>query len=114
MKVFNQTRNELLITKGRLANSFWSRLKGLLGSAPLQAGEGLILAGEKSIHTLFMTFPIDVVYVDKNYRVIRVDAHMVPYRLGPFISKSAYILEMPVGTIAGTATQAGDQLKFES
>ena len=114
MKVFNQTRNVWLITHGRLANTFWSRLRGLLGSAPLQAGQGLILAGEKSIHTLFMTFPIDVVYVDKNCKVIRVDSNMVPYRLGPFITPSAYVLEMPVGTIAQTDTKIGDQLKFEN
>jgi uncharacterized membrane protein (UPF0127 family) len=113
MRVFNQTRNLPLITQGRLANTFWLRLRGLLGAAPLQKGEGLVLAGEKSIHTLFMKFPIDVVYVDKNYKVIRIDANMVPYRLGPFISQSAYVLEMPIGTIAGTATMVGDRLKFE-
>ena len=113
MRILNQTRNLPLMIQGRLADTFWSRLRGLLGAAPLQPGEGLILAGEKSIHTLFMTFPIDVLYVDKNYRVIRADINMVPYRLGPLVFQSAYVLEMPVGTIAGTATQLGDQLTFE-
>ena len=113
MQVFNQTRKVFLITQGRLANTFWLRLRGLLGSAPLQKGEGLVLAGEKSIHTIFMGFPIDVVYVDKNYKIIRTDPNMVPYRLGPFVTQSAYVLEMPVGTIAHTASQVGDQLKFE-
>ena len=114
MRVLNQTRKQVLITQGRLADTFWLRLKGLLGSAPLQAGEGLILAGEKSIHTLFMGFPIDVIYVNKQYEVVRVTSNMVPYRLGPFVSKSAYILEMPVGTIDQTSTQVGDQLEFRS
>ncbi len=113
MRVYNQTRNLPLITQGRLANTFWLRLRGLLGAAPLQKEEGLILVGEKSIHTLFMKFPIDVVYVNKNYKVIRTDANMVPYRLGPFVAQSAYVLEMPVGTIANTATGAGDQLIFK-
>ncbi len=113
MRVFNQTRNVPLIIQGRLANTFWLRLRGLLGVTSLQKEEGLVLAGEKSIHTLFMKFPIDVVYVDKDYKVIRTDANMVPYRLGPFITQSVYILEMPVGTIANTATRVGDQLKFE-
>ena len=114
MRVFNQTRKQLLITQGHLATTFWSRLRGLLGAAPLQEGEGLILVGEKSIHTFLMTFPIDVVYVDKDYTVIRTDPDMVPYRLGPFVMRSAYVLEMPVGTIAKTATEVGDQLKLES
>jgi hypothetical protein len=114
MEVFNQTRNAPLITQGRLANTFWSRLRGLLGAAPLQKGEGLILAGEKSVHTFFMSFPIDVVYVNKEYKVIRADANMVPYRIGPFLAQSEYVLELPVGTIAATATQTGDQLSFEA
>jgi uncharacterized membrane protein (UPF0127 family) len=113
MRVFNKTRNLPLITQGRIANTFWLRLRGLLGSRPLQEGEGLILFGERSIHTLFMGFPIDVVYVDKHYNVIRIDPNMVPYRLGAFVSKSAYILEMPIGTINRTTTQVGDQLEFE-
>lgn len=113
MLVFNQTRNMPLITQARLADTFWLRLRGLLGKTSLKNGEGLILAGEKSIHTLFMKFPIDVVYVDKNYKVIRTDINMVPYRLGPFVAQSAYVLEMKVGTIADTATEVGDQLIFE-
>ncbi len=113
MHVFNQTRNVSLITHGQLADTFWLRLRGLLGAAPLQVGEGLILVGEKSIHTLFMGFPIDVIYVDKEYKIIRADVNMVPYRLGPFLARSAYILEMSVGTINQTASKVGDQLNFE-
>jgi uncharacterized membrane protein (UPF0127 family) len=113
MRVFNQTRNVPLITQGRLADTFWLRLRGLLGAAPLQKEEGVILVGEKSIHTLFMKFPIDVVYVDKEHKVIRTDANMVPFRLGPFVARSAYVLEMLTGTIANTATEVGDQLIFE-
>ena len=60
-----------------------------------------------------MGFPIDVVYADKSGKVLRADTNMVPYRLGPFIPQSAYVLEMPVGIIAETATTVGDQLKLE-
>jgi uncharacterized membrane protein (UPF0127 family) len=60
-----------------------------------------------------MKFPIDVIYVDKTHKVIRVDKNMGPYRLGPFLSQSTYILEMPVGSIRESETQVGDQLKFE-
>jgi uncharacterized protein len=113
MRVLNKTRQIPLMTQGRLANTFWLRLRGLLGADPLQPGAGLILVGEKSIHTLFMSFSIDVVYADKNYQVIRLEANMVPYRLGPWVSRSAYVLEMPSGTIAATTTNLGDQLVFE-
>jgi uncharacterized membrane protein (UPF0127 family) len=114
MRVFNQTRNIVLIKQGRLADNFWLRLRGLLGTSALLEGEGLVLVGEKSIHTLFMQYPIDVVYVNKQYQVIRVDANMVPYRLGPLIWQSAYVVEVPVGVVASTATQVGDYLRFEN
>jgi hypothetical protein len=113
MHIINQNRGKSLATHGRLANTFWSRLRGLLGRTSLQEGEGLVLVGEKSIHTLFMKFPLDIVYIDQNYQVLRADENMVPYRLGPFMSRSAYVLEVPVGTIAATETQVGDQLTFE-
>ena len=113
MHIINQNREKSLATHGRLANTFWLRLRGLLGRKLLQEGEGLVLVGEKSIHTLFMKFPIDVLYIDRNYQVIRVDENMVPYRLGPLVTQSAYVLEVPVGTIAATDTRVGDQLKFE-
>ena len=113
MRVFNQTRNVPLLSQARVAATFWLRLRGLLGVSALPKDEGLILVGEKSIHTFFMKFPIDVLYVDKNYKVIRADPNMMPYRLGPFVSQSAYVVEMPVGTIANTVTKVGDQLNFE-
>jgi uncharacterized membrane protein (UPF0127 family) len=113
VRIINQTRNVPLITRGRVANTFWLKLRGLLGATSLEKDEGIILVGEKSIHTLFMKFPIDVAYVDRNFKIIRVDTHMAPFRLGPFVPRSAYVLEMPVGTITNTATQVGDQLVFE-
>jgi hypothetical protein len=113
MQVYNKTRNTALITQGRVADTFWLRLKGLLGASPLKQGEGLVLVGEKSIHTLFMGFAIDVVYVSKDYHFIRVQDNMIPYRLGPFVGQAGYVLELPTGTIAESKTQVGDQLNFE-
>lgn len=112
MRVTNKTKNTSLITQGRLADNFWLRLRGLLGAKPLKSGEGLILAGEKSIHTFFMGFSIDVVYVNKQHQVIRTTLDMVPYKLGPFVKESAYILELPVGAIGQSQTEVGDQLEF--
>ena len=113
MHIINQNRGKSLALDGCLANTFWLRLRGLWGRKSLSEGEGLVLVGEKSIHTLFMRFPIDVLYIDKDYQVIRIDKNMVPYRLGPFVTQSAYVLEVPVGTIVATDTRAGDQLTFE-
>ncbi len=112
MQILNKTRETTLMVHGFVANNFWLRLKGLLGKKSLQMGEGLILVNEKSIHTLFMNFAIDVIYVNKDYEVIRTDVNMVPYRLGSYVREAKYILEMPVGVIEDSATQIGDQLIF--
>jgi len=110
MQVENQTRGRPLITHGELADTFWMRFRGLMGCSPLKEGEGLVLKGEKSIHTFFMRFAIDVVYADRIGRVIRADAAMSPNRIGPIVFGAAYVLEMPVGTIQASGTAVGDQL----
>jgi uncharacterized membrane protein (UPF0127 family) len=61
-----------------------------------------------------MGFAIDVVYVNKKHEVIRTASNMVPYRIGPFVTQSAFVLELPVGTIEKSSTQVGDCLMFES
>lgn len=85
-----------------------------MGRLSLGEGEGLILKGDKSIHSFFMRFPIDVVYADREGRVLRLDQAMLPYRIGPIVPKAAYVLELPVGVIQATGTSVGDQLILHS
>ena len=114
MKVKNETRGRLLITRGELAETFWARLRGLMGRSSLDEGEGLVLKGDKSIHTFFMRFPIDVIYANPLGRVVRADQAMLPSRIGPFVLEAAYILELPVGVIQATGTSVGDQLIIQT
>ncbi len=112
IRIQNTTKNTTLTHSCVVANTFFRRLKGLLGSAPLSDGEGLLLVNEKSIHTFFMTFPIDVIYIDEQKKVIRLDDNVVPNKIGKHLSNSRYILEVPVGTIAKSRTSIDDQLSF--
>ena len=112
MIIENQTRNTVLADQGRVADNFFSRLKGLMGVPVLKQGEGLLLKKEKSIHTFFMRFPIDVIYINSRGKVIKIDQNMVPNRIGRYVSQSDSILELPAGTIEETETAVGDQLKF--
>jgi uncharacterized membrane protein (UPF0127 family) len=114
MRVENQTRGHSLITHGELAKTFWARFRGLMWRASLGKGQGLVLKGDKSIHTFFMRFPIDVVYVDRAQRVVRVDPAMSPNRIGPIVFEAAYILELPAGTIQASGTSVGDQLTIQA
>lgn len=114
MQVHNQTRGQPLITHGELADTFWTRLCGLMGRSTLRDGEGLVLKGDKSIHSFFMRFAIDVVYADCETRVVRLDPAMRPNRIGPIVAQAVYILELPVGVIQATGTRVGDQLIIET
>jgi uncharacterized membrane protein (UPF0127 family) len=114
MQIDNGTRGQSLVSRAELADTFWSRLRGLLGRSSLEAGEGLVLKGEKSIHTFFMKFSIDVIYVDQGWRVLRLDTAMPPYRIGPLVPQSAYVVELPVGVIKSTKTRVGDQLVLKA
>lgn len=109
----NRTRNAILVDQGDVADSLWSRLRGLLGHAPLQSGEGLLLRGEKAIHTVGMSFPIDVLFLDRAGRIVHVIPAMPRLRFSPFIARAADVLEMPAGTIARTHTTLGDQVELD-
>ncbi len=110
VSIRNQSRQATLVARGEWARTVGARLRGLMGQPALHPDEGLILVGEKSIHTFFMKSPIDVVYADETWKVVRVDPAMARNRIGPFVWRAKYILELPVGVIDATGTAVGDQL----
>ncbi len=112
-RAINRTRATCLVERGEIAASMWARLRGLLGRAPLQAGEGLLLRGEKAIHTIGMGLAMDALFLDRDGRVVHSISAMPPLRLSPFIARAADVLELPAGTIARTATQVGDHVEIE-
>jgi len=113
LRVENLTRGQTLVWAGRVADTFWASLRGLIGHKPLVAGEGLILVPSNSIHTHFMGFPIDVLYVDKAQQVVAVDHDMAPWRFGRIHRRAHFVLELPAGAIAASGTQVGDQLEVQ-
>ncbi len=112
LSVVNRTRNSTMVSAGRVADTFWTRFKGLMGQHDLAEGFGLLLQGESAIHTFGMQIPIDIVYLDKEGRVLRTTTAMPPSRLGPLVRGARNVLELPVGTLAKTNTQPGDQLEI--
>lgn len=113
MRVTNRTRKTILVEHGKVASSPWSRLVGLLGRREFMAGDGLLLLGEQAIHTLGMLFPIDVLFLDREHRVLRAVGGLAPLRLGPLVRGTRSVLELPVGTLAATQTCEGDELVIE-
>jgi uncharacterized membrane protein (UPF0127 family) len=110
MQIENNTRGTTIVSRGRVADSYFPRLRGLMGAAPLAPGEGLLIVPCNSVHTQFMRFPIDVLYVSRDLQVVHVDAAMPPWRFGRIHRPAHFVVELPAGTATATHTEVGDRL----
>ena len=96
----------MLATAAELAADSRSRRKGLLGRSRLDAGQALVIAPTSAIHTFFMRFPIDVLFVRRDGTVSKAYTRLVPRRIAFAVGAFAAI-ELPVGAIAASNTSAG-------
>ena len=95
------------------AVGFWSRLRGLLGRLHLAAGEGCFLLPASSVHMMGMLFPIDVVFLDKENRVIKMAPHLSPWFGLAWARGARAVLELPVGTIQKYGIELGERLEVK-
>ena len=84
-----------------MADNPWQRFMGLMGKRELAAGTGLCLRPCSSIHMFFMRFPLDVVFVDGEGRVVRILAGIRPWRASGIVRGAKAAIELPAGTAAG-------------
>lgn len=110
MKVINHTRNTCLAHSVIMADSFLPRLVGLLGRSGLEQGWSLVLKPCQSVHTMFMKFDIDVLFVDRHGKVLHLISGMTPFRFSGIVRKSHLVLEFPAGTLAAAGTSPGDTI----
>jgi uncharacterized protein len=96
-----------------LADSPCRRLRGLLGRAGLERGEGLLLEPAPAIHTFFMRFPIDAVFVDRELRVVGVARELRPWRWARRRGARA-VLELPAGEAARAGVRIGERLALST
>ena len=113
MKIANLTRGVTLVEDCELAASLWARARGLLGHAPLRAGQGMLISPCRSIHTWFMSFPIDAAFLDRGSKVVHVIPDMAPGRVSPHLFGARSVLELPAGALAAAGTVVGDQLAIQ-
>lgn len=86
-----------------------------MGQERLPEGDALLLMPESSIHTFFMRFPLDLLYLSRDFEVLRATREMPPWQVGPLYTKRCHaILELPPGVIAATQTQVGDRLTLDA
>jgi uncharacterized membrane protein (UPF0127 family) len=113
IRVTNRDRGTVLAEAADIADTSAKRRTGLLKHARLDPGEGLWIAPCESVHSFGMKFAIDVIYLDKKKRVKKVRREMVPGRISACLTAHS-VLELPVGVIDASRTEAGDQLEFET
>ena len=111
LRVRNLTRETELADKLEVAGSGPKRSKGLLGRKTLEPGEGLWIIPCEAVHTFFMQFPIDLVYLDRKCRVKKTTPGVPAWRLSACLSAHS-VIELPAGTIHKTQTQRGDILEI--
>jgi uncharacterized membrane protein (UPF0127 family) len=104
-----QNPTPLLQLTVRRADGFFSRLAGLLFSSPLQPGQGLLLVPCASVHTAFMRYSIDVVFLDRAGRICRIVPRLAPWRAAASIG-AHQALELAAGEATRLGLQAGQSL----
>jgi uncharacterized membrane protein (UPF0127 family) len=98
----------------RLADSMLTRLRGLLFSPPLRSGEGLLLKPCTGIHMLGMSFPIDALFLDKQWQAVGMVESICPGQISRLFPRAVCCLEVKAGSLAATGTKEGDQFVFET
>jgi len=108
----NADRGTELASRASLASSFVSRFFGLMGRRTIQDGGGLLLTRSGSIHSFFMRFRFDAVFVDRDNRVTKVVPAMRQWWVAFGGRGAKDVIELPAGTAERTATQPGDMLEY--
>lgn len=108
MKIINITRNSFVSDNCLMAATFFARFKGLMGKKIFKDGDALIIKPCNSIHTFFMNFPIDVIFVDNDWKAIYMMESFIPWKLSKIIPRSRAVIELPPGTIQKSGSSLGD------
>ena len=113
MKILNVSNKTLICPNASLADTPFSRIVGLLKHKSLSPDQGMVITHCRSIHMFFMRFSIDVIFIDKNNRIVGLVKAIRPFRMSPYFFKASSAIELPVGTIEKTKTSIGDQILLE-
>jgi uncharacterized membrane protein (UPF0127 family) len=114
MEVLNASRGTVLGEAIEVADTAARRVKGLLGRDCLEEGQGLLFKHCSSLHTFFMSFPIDIVFMDKNGKVLKTATGVTPFKFVAAPFRAFYALELPAGAVERSVTRTGDLLDLSA
>lgn len=111
LSIVNTHSNFLIAKKAIVADGFFDRLMGLMFKTEMKDFDGLLILGSNSIHTCFMRFNIDVLFLNKENKVIKIFENMKPWSFTWIYLKAIKVLELPGGTI-NHQVKVGDHLEL--
>lgn len=114
MKVYNSTQNKEIADGIKVADNFFTRSIGLLSKKSVLEGEGLIIKPCCSIHTFFMRFAIDVIFVNKKNEIIALYENVRPWKILPIHPTSHYVIELLANSISNKNINKGDVINTSS
>jgi uncharacterized membrane protein (UPF0127 family) len=109
----NETRGTVIAEQVAIADSMLRRLRGLLGTRALPSRHGLLLRPCRQVHSFFMRYAIDLVFLDAADHVLRTVPRFPVNRMSPLVRAAASVLELPAGTLDATPAAPGDALRLE-
>ena len=112
MIVINASQDKVIAQEVSVANTFLKRLVGLLGRKGLPPQQGLIIKPSKMVHTFFMNFSLDLIFLDKQNRIVELVERIPPYRISPFVVKAEKVIELKAGIIESREVRIGDKLEI--
>ena len=112
--VWNGTRRMEVARRVMLADTWWARLRGMMGRPEPAAGEGMLLAPCRSVHMYWMKYPLDVAFLAPDGRVVATYHGLAPSRRSKWHSDADRALELKAGTLATTQTEVGDRLELRN
>lgn len=108
----NLTKGNVVVSRLIVADTFETRRRGLLGRASIEPGEGMLIIPCHSIHMIGMKFPLDVVFLDKDWRVVGIRTGVKPGTPLVRCGEAESTLELPVGTVEAKRIEKGDTLQI--
>lgn len=112
VRLVNVDRGRVLGMRVAVADRWWRRLKGLIGSRSLEDGEGLLLSPCRAVHTFGLSSAIDVAFLDDAGTVVALYQELPPGRLTRWHARARRAFECPSGILAASGTEEGDRITW--
>ena len=112
-QIIKQETGEVIAKRVKLALDYKSRSIGLLNRKSIDPEEALVIKPCNSIHTFFMKFPIDVLYMNKDNKVVKIVESLKPWRLSNCLFLANYVIEFNANALKKHSIKEGDCLKIK-